>query len=126
LNKYSSPFVLDSNNSIAICGDWMNSSEHTTGPNIETAFMSGFKLANALTEDQLNDFGLNDIDCYQATTTHPIGDINPSKSNNIITGPPLNSIIAASSNRNNNSNNNNRNKRNSRNKNKTTFDKKIP
>jgi predicted NAD/FAD-dependent oxidoreductase len=121
LNVYSSPFVMDSRSNIAICGDWMASSEHTTGPNIETAFMSGFKLANELIKTELTDVGLGATDCYQALQTHPIGDIVPSTtiSNTIIRGPPLNSIVnSQTSNNNTNSNNNNRNRNNNNNRNR--------
>ena len=116
LNKYTSAFVYDSSNNIGICGDWMASSEYTNGPNIETAFMSGFKLANSLINTELKDNGLSDIDCYQALYNHPLGDIIPSMNNinsNIIKGPSLNSLISVSSNNNNNDNGNY-----SRNKNK--------
>jgi len=63
LNKYTSAYVYDSKSNIGICGEWMNSSEYTDGPNIETAFMSGFKLANSLVNIEIKENGLSDSEC---------------------------------------------------------------
>ena len=128
LNVYSTPFVLDGNNSIAICGDWMASSEYTSGPNIETAFMSGFKLANELVKAELTDIGLGATDCYQALQTHPIGDIVPSTTSGSTTirGPPLNSIVNSNNNHNNNNNNRSNNRSNNRNRNRNRNKNIVP
>lgn len=117
LNRYSSPYVYDSSNNIGICGDWMNSSQYSNGPNIETAFMSGFKLANNLIDIELKDTGLSDIDCFEALNNHPLGDILPNMNSNnnnvVITGPSLNSLVSLSS-----TNNRNRNRNKYKNKSK--------
>lgn len=97
LNRHTAPFVLDGKEHIGICGDWFSSSAHVSSPCIESAWMSGVRLAEELaqgmgTDGVLKDVGFETMHCFEACdATHPLGDVPGYQDTKGVSlkGPPL-------------------------------------
>jgi hypothetical protein len=63
----------------SVCGDWFTPSSSSTGPSIESAYLSGRFLADAIAErfqsTVIKDYGLELHHSFEACAGHPLGDV---------------------------------------------------
>ena len=73
LNRHSAPFLLDGDASVGVCGDWFTPAPECRGPSIESAYLSGRKLADAVAlnladknnSNKNKDYGLDSIHYFE-------------------------------------------------------------
>jgi hypothetical protein len=72
LNRHSAPFLLDGAASVGVCGDWFTPAPECRGPSIESAYLSGQKLADAVAQNLADkstnkdrDYGLDPIHFFE-------------------------------------------------------------
>ena len=77
LNRHSAPFVLDGAAGVGICGDWFTPHPDVHGPSIESAYLSGRGLADALAggSGPLVDHGFEPTHFFEDCSAHPLGDV---------------------------------------------------
>ena len=88
LNRYNAPFVFDGEHKVGICGDWFKTySEEPSysGPSIESAYMSGYYLAQHIAKGfatkSFENAYLDDRKyCYETRSGGlPLGDVSPNE-----------------------------------------------
>jgi predicted NAD/FAD-dependent oxidoreductase len=85
LNRLSAPCVYDSETKIGVCGDWFTPSATSTGPSIESAFLSGRLCADHISRGL--SVGIEGHKFISSEGHHPLGDIGLTPSNDGTTGP---------------------------------------
>jgi hypothetical protein len=79
MNRHTAPFVMDGAAGVGVCGDWFTPSSSSTGPSIESAYLSGRFLADAIAErfqsKVIKDHGLELHHSFEACAGHPLGDV---------------------------------------------------